>query len=100
MDIEAIILAVVRELIKTHKFRLPMTIASVGANGSVLFTRMAPTPPGAPPGSVEQEHVTGEIDDEGFLAPIHMMVVDATGRAKLAIHRGVGDPVIVSQTED
>ena len=95
MDVESIILALLREVIKTHRFRLPITVATVASNGSVLITRVTTPPPLSPAGSVEQEHVAGDIVDEGFLAPIHMMVTDATGRAKLAIQRGDGPPLIV-----
>lgn len=98
MDVEAILRAALSAAIQKYRFRLPVTIATVGANDAVLFTRFTPPPLGAPAGSVEQEHLTGRIDDEaGFLAPIHLMLRDATGRVKLAIQRGTGDPVFADE---
>lgn len=96
MDIETTLRRILLEAIKTYGFRLPVTIATVAANDAVLFTRFTAAPPGSPPGSVSLEHVTGHIDeDAGFLAPIHLMVRDSTGRAKLAVQRGSGQPVFV-----
>lgn len=100
MDIETTLRRVLTEVLKKHGFRLPVTIASVAANGSVLFTRFTSPPPGAAPGSVEQEHVAGQLDDEGFLAPVNMLVTDATGKAELAIQRPSGDPVVVTDDVD
>jgi hypothetical protein len=94
-DIETTLQAVLREVLKTQRFRLPITIATVGANGSALITRFTAPPPGTASGAVEQEHVGGHIDEEGFLAPLRMLVTDATGRAKLAVARPTGDLVVL-----
>lgn len=100
MDVETVLQKVVRAALKDHHFRLPLTIATVAANDAVLFTRFSPAPEGSAAGSVSQVHVTGHVDDEaGFMAPIHMMVRDATGRAKLAVARGTGEPAFVDQPD-
>lgn len=100
MDVESTLREVLRQVLSKHRFRLPVTVATVGANGSVLFTRFTPPPAGAAPGSVEQEHVAGHVDDEGFLAPLRMLVSDATGRAKLAIQRRTGGVAILDVDVD
>jgi hypothetical protein len=100
LDVETTLREVLRTVLTTQRFRLPITIATVAANGSALITRFTPPPPGASPGSVEQEHVGGHVDDEGFLAPLRMLVTDATGRAKLAVQRPTGDiAVLETDTE-
>ena len=93
MDIEALVLRVVRDAVAHRRYRMPIRTAAVGANGAVLFTEFTPAPLGSPKGSVAQNHVTGQIPDEGFEAPLHVMVTDATGRATVAMFRGSGDPV-------
>ncbi len=100
MDIEAVLASLLRELVTRHGFRLPVTIASVGHNGAVLFTRFTPAPLGAKRGSVEQEHVTGQIADEGFLAPVHLMATDATGKARLAVQKKNGPPQVLETVDD
>jgi hypothetical protein len=94
-DIETTLNEVLRQVLNKQRFRLPVTIATVAANGSALITRFTAAPPGSTPGSVEQEHVGGHIDEEGFLAPLRMLVTDATGRAKLAVARPTGDIVVL-----
>ena len=100
MDIEAIVLSFVRTLLKQHAFRLPINVALVAPNGSVLFTRITSPPPPSKPGSVELEHVTGHLEDEGFLTPVYMLATDATGRAKTAIKRSTGDAVVLEFADD
>ncbi|MCA9653095.1 MAG: hypothetical protein KC501_24485 [Myxococcales bacterium] len=99
MDIEAVLAALLRELLARHGFRLPVTVASVGRNGAVLFTRFTAAPSGSARGAVEQEHVTGEIEDEGFLAPVHLLATDATGKARLAVQRRHGPPLVLDTAE-
>lgn len=99
MDIEAVLASLLRELLARHGFRLPVTVASVGRNGAVLFTRFAQAPHGSARGSVEQEHVTGAIEDEGFLAPVHLLATDATGKVRLATQGRHGAPVILETVE-
>jgi hypothetical protein len=99
-DIETTLREALRQVVKTHRFRLPITIATVAANGSALLTRFTAPAADAAPGSVEQEHVGGHIDDEGFLAPLRMLVTDATGRAKLAVARPTGDLVVLDLATD
>lgn len=76
---------------------MPMRTAAVGANGAVLFSEFTAPPLGAAKGSITQTHVTGKIPDEGFEAPLHVMITDATGRATVAMFRGGGDPVYLDQ---
>jgi hypothetical protein len=83
-----------------YGFRLPIHVASISPNGSVLFTRFTAPPPPSKPGSVELEHVTGNLEDEGFLTPVHMLATDATGRSKTGLKRATGDPVILEYAED
>jgi len=90
MDLESAIDRLVSRLIKRDGFRLPLHVASVAANGAVLFTRYEAAPPGSPPGSVSSEHVTGDVGDEGFGAPIHIMVKGAAGRVHVARHNAAG----------
>ena len=99
MDIEAVLSALLRELIKAHGFRLPVTIASVGHNGAVLFTRFTAAPLGAKRGTVEQEHVTGDLPDDGFLAPVNLLATDATGKARMAKQGRSGPPHILETVE-
>lgn len=99
MDIEAVLASLLRQLIARHGFRLPVTVAAVGRNGAVLFTRFSAAPPGAAPGSVEQEHISGQIEDDGFLAPVHLLATDATGRARLCLQRRSGSPRVLETTE-
>lgn len=99
MDIEAVLASLLRQLLAQHGFRLPVTVASVGRNGAVLFTRFSTAPTGSARGSVEQEHVTGEIEDEGFLAPVHLLATDATGKARLALQRRAGGPIVLETVE-
>ncbi|MEM6294838.1 MAG: hypothetical protein AAGA54_26435 [Myxococcota bacterium] len=93
MDIEALVLRVVRDAVARFRYRMPMRTAAVGANGAVLFSEFTPAPLGSPKGSITQEHVTGKIPDAGFESPIHVMITDATGRATVAVFRGAGEPV-------
>ncbi len=99
MDIETVLAALLRELLTQHGFRLPITVASVGVGGSVLFTRFTATSATAPRGSVEQEHIAGELGDEGIAAPVHLMATDATGRARMAVQRPHGPLVVLEQVE-
>ena len=100
MDIEATLQELLRQLLTKERFRLPVTVATVGANGSALVTRFTAPPPGTAAGSVEQEHVAGHVDDEGFLAPLRMLATDATGRAKVGILRRTGGVTIADATID
>ncbi len=92
MDVEALVLRVVRGAVARFKYRLPIRTAAVGANGAVLFTAFSSAPITAARGSITQTHITGEIPEEGFQAPVHIMVTDATGRATVAMFRGAGEP--------
>jgi len=93
MDIEDLVLRVVRDAVAHRRYRMPMRTAAVGANGAVLFSEFTAPPFGAAKGSIAQTHVTGQIPDEGFGAPVHVMITDATGRATVAMFRGGGDPL-------
>ena len=95
MDIETLVQTVVQRALRDHGMRLPMTIASVAADGSVLFTRFTPPPIASPTGSAQQEHVTGHFENEGFPPPIRMLLTDARGRVRVALVRGSGEPSIV-----
>lgn len=97
MDIEDLVLRVVRDAVAHRRYRMPMRTAAVGANGAVLFTEFSAAPFGSPKGSIAQTHVTGQIPDDGFEAPVHVMITDATGRATVAMFRGGGDPVWLDQ---
>jgi len=97
MDIEQLVLRVVRDAVAHRRYRLPMRTAAVGANGAVLFTEFKAAAPTSPRGSVAQTHVTGQIPDDGFEAPVHVMVTDATGRATVAMFRGGGEPLWLDQ---
>ena len=94
MDLEAAIERVVAQVVKAEGFRLPLHVASIAANGAVLFTRFEEPPPGSPAGSVTSEHVAGDVGDEGFLAPIDIMVKDATGRIRIARQGPTGTPIL------
>lgn len=100
VDLDAIIKTLVRRLLTELRWRLPITIATVSKNSGVIFTRVSEAPLGSPPGSVAVEHVTGEIGDEGLEAPLHLMLCDATGRVRLAIARGSGQPVLLEVVEE
>ncbi len=100
MDLESIVTALVRRLLAELKWRLPITVATVSANGGVVFTRVSAPPPGSPINSVAIEHVAGEVGDEGFEAPLHLMFVDATGRVRLGLARGSGPPVLMAPVEE
>jgi hypothetical protein len=100
VDIETTLQELLRQLLTKERFRLPVTIATVGANGSALVTRFTAPPAGTAAGSVEQEHVAGHVDDEGFLAPLRMLATDATGRAKLAVRRRTGSVVLLDTPTD
>jgi hypothetical protein len=100
MDIEAVVLSFVRILVKQYAFRLPIHVASVAPNGSVLFTRFTSPPPPSKPGAVTLEHVTGNLEDEGFLTPFYMLATDATGRAKTGVKRSAGDPVVLDFADE
>ena len=97
MDIEQLVLRVVRDAVARRSYRMPMRTAAVGSNGAVLFSEFTAPPFGADKGSITQTHVTGKIPDEGFEAPIHVMITDATGRATVAMFRGTGDPIYLDQ---
>ena len=99
LDLETAIHRVVGRLLKAEGFRLPVHVASVAANGAVLFTRFEEAPPGSPPGTVSSEHITGDVDDAGFLAPVQIMVTDASGRVRLARQGRSGRPVILEVVE-
>jgi hypothetical protein len=94
MDIEEVVLAFVRQLVSKHGFRLPIHVASLAPNGSVLFSRFEATSPAAP-GSATLEHVTGQLEADGFEAPVHLLATDATGRAKVGLQRPTGAPVVL-----
>ncbi len=96
MDIERLVLRVVRDTVAQLRYRTPIRTAAVGANGAALFSVFTPAPFGSKPGAIAQEHVTGDIPDEGFESPIHVMVTDGTGRATLAVLRGSGEPVFLT----
>ncbi|MEM6992788.1 MAG: hypothetical protein AAF721_19895 [Myxococcota bacterium] len=83
MDLETAIHSVVAKLVKSEGFTLPLHVASLAANGASLFTRIEAPPRGSPPGTVSSEHVTGDVPDDGFLAPIHLLVKDAAGRIRV-----------------
>jgi hypothetical protein len=96
VDIETIIQDVVRRALRDHGLRLPLSVAAVAADGSVLFTRFSPPPIASPRGSSSQEHVTGHFEADGFPAPIHLMLTDARGQVRVAVVRGSGEPSILS----
>jgi hypothetical protein len=100
VDLDAVIAALVRRVLAELKWRLPITVATVSANGGVVFTRVTAAPPGSAAGSVAIEHVTGEVADEGFAAPLHLMLTDATGRVRLGLARGSGPPVLMAVVEE
>ena len=84
MDLETAIERLVGRVLKSDGFRLPVYVASIAANGAVLFTRFE----AAGAGTVTSEHVAGEVGDNGFQMPVHLMVKDATGRVRVARHSG------------
>lgn len=102
MDLETAIQRLTAQAIRTHGFRLPIYVASVAANGAVLFTRFEPPPVGSAPGSATSEHVTGDVGDEGFEAPIHLMAKDSAGRIRLARLTLTGDllPIEIATSDD
>lgn len=93
VDVEALVLRVVRDAIARYRYRTPIRTAAVGSNGASLFSEFTQAPFGSAKGSITQKHITGEIPDEGFATPIHVMVTDGTGRATIATLRGGTDPV-------
>ena len=97
MDVEDLVLRVVRDAVAHRRYRLPIRTAAVGGNGAALFTEFTAPPFSSAKGSIAQTHVTGKIPDEGFEAPIHVMVTDSTGRATVAMFRGGGDPLWLDQ---
>lgn len=99
MDLETAIERLAARVLKGDGFRLPLYVASIAANGAVLFTRFEAAPPGSPPGSVTSEHVTGEVGDDGFQMPVHLMIKDATGRVRIARHTGQGAPTFIDVVE-
>ena len=100
MDLDSVITALVRRLLAELRWRLPINVATVSVNGGVVFTRVTAPPPGSPSNTVAIEHVTGEVGDEGFEAPLHLMFVDATGRVRLGLARGSGPPVLLAVVEE
>ncbi len=100
MDLETAIQRTVGLLVKTEGFVLPLHVASVAANGASLFTRFEAPPPGSPPGTATSEHITGDVPDDGFLAPIHMLVKDATGKVRLAKLGPTGAPILLELADD
>lgn len=98
MDIEEVLRLALQELVRVHAFRLPVTFASVGQNGAVLFSRFE-MPGLGPAGAVSMEHIVGKVGGEGFLAPIHLMATDATGRVKLVVQRGAGSPTVLDASQ-
>lgn len=100
MDVESAIIRLVRDVLVQAKFRLPIQVATVAANGACLFTRMTAPPPNAPKGSATLEHITGEVDDDGFEAPIHFMLTDATMRVRVAVARGGAAPVLMEPLQE
>jgi hypothetical protein len=100
LDLESIIKTLMLRVLTELRWRLPITVATVSKNGGVIFTRVTDAPAGSPPGSVAIEHVTGEVGDEGFEAPLHLMLTDATGRVRLAIARGSGPPALLAVVEE
>ena len=92
LQVDEIIEDTILELMHVHGFRLPITMAMVGSNGSVLFTRWVQ----AGENEAEQEHLAGHFEKDGFLVPINMMATDATGRAKLIVAGESGRPKIVT----
>ena len=97
VDLEAIITEVVAQLRARFRYRLPINVATIAANGAVLFTRVT-TAEAA--GAVTLEHVAGDVGDEGFEAPFHLMATDATGRVRLAVARGSGPPSLMAVVEE
>lgn len=95
MNVEAVIRTVVRELVVKRDFRLPLHIATLAANGASLVTRIEAPPADAEPLSVTQTHVAGDVGDEGFASPLHLLITDATGRVRVAIARGRGAPTFL-----
>ena len=99
MDLETAIERLAARVLKADGFRLPLYVASIAANGAVLFTRFEQSPPGSPPGTITSEHVTGEVGDDGFQMPVHLMIKDATGRIRIARHTGQGAPTLIDLAE-
>jgi len=97
---EGTLLSVVRELIARHDFRLPIQAASLSANGASLVTRVEEPSQGNRPGSVVIRHVAGDVGDEGFVTPVHILLTDSLGRARVAITRGTGVPTLYKLTEN
>lgn len=100
MDLETALHRIVGQLLNSEGFRLPIHVASLAANGASLFTRFEAPPAGSSPGAFTSEHVSGDVHDEGFLAPIHILVKDATGRIRLARQGPSGTPVFVELADD
>jgi hypothetical protein len=95
MDLEQLIQGTVTRVLRDHGFRLPVSVAAVAADGSVLCTRFLPAP-GQPRGSATREHVAGHFENDGFPPPIHLMLTDAIGQVRVATVRGSGEPAILS----
>jgi hypothetical protein len=95
MDIEDIIRKAAGLARRDHGLRIPLTIAAVSANGSCVFTRFTPAPPGQAPGAVEEEHVAGHLEPDGMQTPIHLLVTDATGRTLLLVQRPLASGPVV-----
>jgi hypothetical protein len=96
VNLDETITTLVRRVVAELKWRLPIMVATVSANGGFVFSRVT----AAAPGSVAIEHVTGEVADEGLMAPLHLMLTDATGRARLAVARGSGPPALMAVVEE
>lgn len=92
MDLETAIQRIVGKLIAAQGFMLPITVSSVAANGGVLCTRFETAPTSAPRGTATLEHIAGDVPDDGFAAPIHMLFKDAAGRVALWRQGPMGEP--------
>jgi hypothetical protein len=86
-DFSEALVAAIADLTKNREFVAPLTICTVGTNGSVIVSRHVLDDNGQMEAEILSEH--HRQDERGFMVPINTMVSDARG--KIAIIEATAD---------